>query len=199
MTQLTPNLWWGFNLVIPGVVFTCEFTCAWSVENFIARLHIYPGLTSKVSTLAHFQLEPGCEDYSFLGQAVENLGMIRILFSQPLSTHENWMHPLMKLVPYLIKFLCLVSTVYDTSRLQLAPSLKSCMLWCQARVLLCFSCRQVKCQLLSYFVTFLVIQLHLHSGLLCHQIMSLWILPIRGLIRVFLTFRLTMVQLLRPL
>ena len=34
--------------------------------------HIYPGLTGKESTLIHFPLEPQCEDYSFLDQAVED-------------------------------------------------------------------------------------------------------------------------------
>ena len=32
--------------------------------------HIYPGFTGKVSSLDHFALEPECEDYSFLDQAV---------------------------------------------------------------------------------------------------------------------------------
>ena len=33
-------------------------------------LHKYPGFTGKVSSLTDFSLEPGCEDYAFLGQAV---------------------------------------------------------------------------------------------------------------------------------
>ena len=47
-----------------------EFTCAWSAEQFAACSHIYPGFTGKVSSLTHFPLEPGCEDYAFLDQAV---------------------------------------------------------------------------------------------------------------------------------
>ena len=43
-----------------------EFTCLWSVECFVAWLHIYPGFMGKVSALTCFPLEPGCEDYSFL-------------------------------------------------------------------------------------------------------------------------------------
>ena len=47
-----------------------EFTHTWSVEQFVACSHIYLGFTGKVSSLAHFPLEPGCEDYAFLDQAV---------------------------------------------------------------------------------------------------------------------------------
>ena len=47
-----------------------EFTHTWSAEHFVAHSHIYPVFTSKVSSLTHFPLEPGCEDYSFLDQAV---------------------------------------------------------------------------------------------------------------------------------
>ena len=47
-----------------------EFTCTWSAEQFVAHSHIYPGFTGKVSSLTHFPLEPGCEDFAFLDQAV---------------------------------------------------------------------------------------------------------------------------------
>ena len=47
-----------------------EFTCTWSAEWFVACFYIYPGFTGKVSSLTHFPLEPGCEDYAFLDQAV---------------------------------------------------------------------------------------------------------------------------------
>ena len=46
-----------------------EFTCTWSAEWFVACSHIYPEFTGKVSSLTHFPLEPGCEDYAFLDQA----------------------------------------------------------------------------------------------------------------------------------
>ena len=42
-----------------------EFTHTWSAEQFVACSHIYPGFTGKVSSLTHFPLEPGCEDYAF--------------------------------------------------------------------------------------------------------------------------------------
>ena len=47
-----------------------EFTHTWSAEHFVAHSHIYPGFTGKVSSLTLFALEPGCEDYSFLNQAI---------------------------------------------------------------------------------------------------------------------------------
>ena len=47
-----------------------ECTHTWSVEWFVAHSHIYPGVTGEVSSLTHFPLEPGCENYSFLDQAV---------------------------------------------------------------------------------------------------------------------------------
>ena len=47
-----------------------EFTRMWSVEQCVAHFHIYSGFTGKVSSLTHFPLEPRCEDYSFLDQAV---------------------------------------------------------------------------------------------------------------------------------
>ena len=47
-----------------------EFACTWSAKQFVACCHIYPGFTGKVSSLTHSPLEPGCEDYAFLDQAV---------------------------------------------------------------------------------------------------------------------------------
>ena len=47
-----------------------EFTHTWSVEQFVACSHINPGFMGKASSLTHFPLEPGCEEYSFLDQAV---------------------------------------------------------------------------------------------------------------------------------
>ena len=41
------------------------FTHTWSAGPIVAQSHIYHGFTGKVSTLTHFPLEPGLEDYSF--------------------------------------------------------------------------------------------------------------------------------------
>ena len=60
-----------------------EFTCTWSAEWFVAHSHIYPGFTGKVSSLTHFPLEPGCEDYAFLDQAVADT-------EQGLDSHLHW-------------------------------------------------------------------------------------------------------------
>ena len=54
-----------------------EFTHTWSAERFVACSHIYPGFTGKVSSLTHFPLEPGCEDYAF---------WIRLL----LTSNKDW-------------------------------------------------------------------------------------------------------------
>ena len=40
-----------------------KFTGTWFAEHFIAQSHILPGFRGKVSTLTHFPLEPGCENY----------------------------------------------------------------------------------------------------------------------------------------
>ena len=58
-----------------GVMIVCQvddFTCTHSAECFITQSHLYPGFTGKVSSLTHFPLEPGCEDYSFLNPAVKD-------------------------------------------------------------------------------------------------------------------------------
>ena len=58
-----------------------EFTHTLSAEWFVAHSHIYPGFTGKVSSLTHLPLELGCEDYSFLKQAVADFeqGLVSIL------------------------------------------------------------------------------------------------------------------------
>ena len=64
---------WAFNLVT--LVWWLgyqvdENTHTWSVEWFVAHSHIYTRFTGEVSSLNHFLLEPGCENYSFSDQAV---------------------------------------------------------------------------------------------------------------------------------
>ena len=106
-----------------------EVTHTWSAEQFVACSHIYPAFTSKVSSLTHFPLKPGCEDCSFLDQAVADFeqGLDSIL-TESIETPE--------LDAYLDEpdaitssvsfgFLCLVSTISDTSKLQIAPSIRS--------------------------------------------------------------------------
>ena len=50
-----------------------EFTDSWSAEQFVAFFHIYSWFTGEVSSLTHFPLKPGCENYSFLDQAVAHI------------------------------------------------------------------------------------------------------------------------------
>ena len=111
-----------------------EFTCTWSAEWFVARSHIYPGFTGKVSSLTHFPLEPGCEDYAFLDQAVADLeqGLDSIL-NDSLETPEldtSLEEPDAITSSVSSGFLHLVSTISDNSKLQLAPSIHTCQLWC---------------------------------------------------------------------
>ena len=117
-----------------------EFTCTWSAEQFVAHCHIYPGFTGKVSSLIHFPLEPGHEDYAFLDQAVADFeqGLDSIL-TDSLKTPEldaSLDEPDAITSSVSSGFFHLVSTISDNSKLQLAPSIPTCKLWCQARAFL---------------------------------------------------------------
>ena len=92
-----------------------------------------------VSSLNHFPLEPGCEDYSFLDQAVANFeqGLDSILtYSIETPELDTYFDEPEVITPTISGFLCSVSTVYVTSKLQLALSISSHNLWCKARELL---------------------------------------------------------------
>ena len=125
-----------------------EFTHIWSVECFIAQSDIYLGFTGKVFMVTHITLEPGCEDYSFLTRP---LSMVSILSSKTPSTHQNWMHPLMGLMPYPLQSLYTLST--QLILLLILPDcskfLASNLINYGARPRLCFSLshRKVKCPL----------------------------------------------------
>ena len=107
---------------------------------FVACSHIYPGFTGKVSSLTHFPLEPGCEDYAFLDQAVTDFEQrLDSILTDSLKTPEldiSLEEPDAITSSVSSGFLHLVSTVSDTSKLQLAPSIHTHKLWCQARALL---------------------------------------------------------------
>ena len=126
-----------------GVVFgyqVHEFTHTWSAEWFVAPSHIYPWLTGKVLSLTHFPLEPGCEDYSFLDQAVadfeQGLDSILINSLETLELDTSFDEPDAMTSSVSSGCLSLVSTLSDNSKPQLAPSIRSHKLWCQARALL---------------------------------------------------------------
>ena len=136
-----------------------EFTCTWSAEQFVACPHIYPGCTGKVSSLTHFPLEPGCEDYAFLDQAVADFkqGLDSIL-TDSLETPELDTsldeHDAVTSSSVSSGFLCLVITLSDNSRPQLAPSIRTCKLWCQTRALLApvsLATKMLASKLIHYF------------------------------------------------
>ena len=128
----------GDSGVVIGYQF--EFTHTWSAEWFVAHSYIYPVFTGKVSSLTNFPLEPGCEDYSFLDQAVADFeqGFDSILTNsiETLGLDTSLDEPDAITSSVSCRFLCLVSTISDNSKWQLALSIRSHELWCQARALL---------------------------------------------------------------
>ena len=117
-----------------------EFTCTWTAEQFVAHSHIYPGFTGKVSSLSHFPLEAGCKDYAFLNQVVADFkqGLDSILTDslETLELDTSLDEPDVITSSVSSGFLCLASTLSDNYKLQLAPGICTCKLWCQARALL---------------------------------------------------------------
>ena len=103
-----------------------EFTRTWSAEQFVACSYIFPGFTSKVSSLSHFPLESGCEDYAFLDQAVAyfeqglDSNLTESLKTPELDTSLDEPDVITSSVSS--GFLCSVSTLSDNSKPQLAPS-----------------------------------------------------------------------------
>ena len=104
-----------------------EFTHTWSAGQFVAHCHIHPGFTGKVSSLTHFPLEPGCEDYAFLDQVVADFeqGLDSILTDSleipELDTSLDEPDVIASSVSS--EFLHSVSTLSDNSKPQLAPSI----------------------------------------------------------------------------
>ena len=94
-----------------------------------------------MSSLTHFPLEPGCEGYAFLDQAVADFeqGLDSILTDsfETLELDTSLDEPYAFTSSSVSSgFLHLVSTLSDNSKLQLAPSIHTFKLWCQARALL---------------------------------------------------------------
>ena len=81
-----------------------------------------------MSNIPHFILEPGCEDQSFLEQAVADIGHgLDSILTDPVNPPEpKVLFDEADAVPSSVSsgFLCLVSTHSDNSRLQLASSVK---------------------------------------------------------------------------
>ena len=135
-----------------------EFTYNLPAEQFIVYSHIYPGFKGRVSSLTHFPLEPGCEEYSFLDQAVADFeqGLDSILTdsTETLELDTSLGETDGITSPVSSGFLNSVSTVSDTSNPQLACSIKSYKLWFQARDLLApvpFANKMSASKLICYF------------------------------------------------
>ena len=90
-----------------------EFTHTWSAEWIVAHSQIYHGFTGKMPSLNHFPLEPGCENYSFLDQAVVdfeqgwdsiltdsiNIPELDTCFDEPDVIHSSpWILPIGRLI-----------------------------------------------------------------------------------------------------
>ena len=106
----------------------------------MAHSHIYPGFTGNVSSLTHFPLELGCEDCSFLDQAMADFEQgLDSIVTDSLETPEldaSLDEPAAITSSVSSGFLCSVCTLSHNSKLQLTPCIRSHKLWCQARALL---------------------------------------------------------------
>ena len=109
-----------------------------------------------MSSLTHLPLE--CEDYSFLDQVVAHFeqGLDSIL-TDSIKTPEldtSLDDPNVITSSVSSGFLCSVSSISDTSKPQLAPSIRSCKLWYQVRALLApvpLATKMLASQLIYYF------------------------------------------------
>ena len=169
-----------------------EFTHTWLVECFVAWSHIYPWFRSKVSTVAHFWLEPGCDDHFWTDQ-LKTLNMVLIPSSLTPSKHQNRMHLLISLKSWLLQ-----SPQGYLARLVPFLIILNCSLLLVSNLLsygaisghflpVALAGKIVASKLIHYFP---VIHQHTSCGLLHYWITSFWILQIIRLIRVFLIFRL---------
>ena len=100
----------------------------------------HSGLLGKVSKLTYFQLEQGCEDVCFLDHAVldceHSLNSILTDCTKTPGLGASFDEPDVMTSSVSSGFLSLVYTISDNSKLQLALSIKSHKLWCQALALL---------------------------------------------------------------
>ena len=139
----------------------------------VAQSHIYLHFTDKMSTLTQFPLEPRCEDYYFLDQALKDFehgldSVIRDHIDTPeldASFHEADAMPSSSSSG----LLCSVNANSDNSRPQPAPSIKSHKLWFQVMALYLpvpQAGKMLSSKLIHYFSSHVVAFLH-------HLIMSL--------------------------
>ena len=112
----------------------------------------------KVPILTNFPLEPGCGLLTGSTDTPELDASFDEIDAMPSSVSSG--------------FLYMVSIICHTLRLQLAPSIESCKLLCQARILLLLMSQAGEMEASKLICYFSVIQLHLDSGLLHHLIIS---------------------------
>ena len=129
-----------------------------------------------MSSLTHFPLEPGCEDYTFLDQTVADFeqGLDSIL-TDLLETPEldtSLDEPNVITSSVSSGFHCLVSILSDNYKPQLAPSICTHKLWCQARALLAPVSLATKMSASKLIHYFLAILRPLDSRPLLHHIAS---------------------------
>ena len=117
-----------------------EISHTWSAAHFVDQSHNYFQFTGKVSTLTHFLLEPGCEDYSFLDQVLQDFehGLDFILTDSTDMPELNVSSDDTDAMPFSASsgHPCSVISISDNSRPHLAPSIRSHKLWFQAMALL---------------------------------------------------------------
>ena len=111
-----------------------------------------------MSSLTHLPLEPECEDCSYLDQAVADFEQgLDFIFTDSIETPEldtSLDEPDAITSSVSSGFLHWVSTISDTSKMQLAPSIRSCKLLCQAWALLApvpLATKMLASKLISYF------------------------------------------------
>ena len=122
-----------------------------------------------MSLLTHFPLKPGCNDYSFLDQEVEDFEhghdsiLIDYVNTPELDASFDEDHSMASSVPS--GFLHFISTISD--HLDYSLFLASNVINYDAMLehYFCLYSRQEKCQLLKQFIIFSVIQKHLYFGM----------------------------------
>ena len=143
VTQKSFNLWWAWNQVTPVWwldirLFISLLAPGW--QSILFLLTYLSWFMGKVSSPIHFPLEPGCVDYSFLDQAVADFEQsLDSILTDSIKIPEldaSFEEP--DCVPSSVSsgILCMVNTISDTSKPQLAHSIKSHKFWCQATTLL---------------------------------------------------------------
>ena len=151
-----------------------EFTHTCSAKQFVACSHIYPGFTGKVSSLTHFPLEPGCEDYVFLDQAVADFkqGLDCILTDSLKMPELDTSLEEPDAITSSSGFLHSVNTLSDNSKPQLTPSIHTLNCGARLGLFLPLCLWLPRCQHLNSSVTFLATLQPLDYGPLLHQITS---------------------------